>query len=127
MNGQKAPLQFSILRLAIALGVFGIPFAFLVDPDVSDVMVAAGIGGALAILVLNVGRANQARILNLLAFAVISGVFWGLLGPRVTMNGEIRPTERIQTVQRLISGAMVGSLVGLIWNLFAVNGKRKGE
>lgn len=118
MAQKKPPLQFSIRRLALALGVFGIPFAFLANYGPAGAVIASGIGCALATLILSYGRASQSRILNLLIFAAMAGAIWLHLFIHNPFHFSRLDVDDFQ-LGCTVSVAS-GGLIGWVWNQFAI-------
>lgn len=113
MNNSEPPFQFSILRLAIALCVFGIPFAFFAHKGEKGILLSIVIGGALAGLALILGRQDRYRILNLLICAAIGGAVSMLLAPDVSYADRHQTAAGAWTIR----GIAIGCILGWIWNL----------
>jgi predicted membrane channel-forming protein YqfA (hemolysin III family) len=114
---ENPPLQFSILRLAIALSVFGIPFAFFADKGESRILLSILVGSALACISLVVARRDRHRVVDLILFASIVALACMLFVPAAIDGGYCRTPQVVDSVYRAIAGALVGSFLGWLWNL----------
>lgn len=113
---QNPPLQFSILRLAIALSVFGIPFAFFAHKGEAGIFLSIVVGSALACLSLIIARRDRHRVVDLFLCTSIGALIGVLIAP--TLTNEMHP-RTIDTVVIYfgIAGAIAGTVFNGIWNL----------
>lgn len=117
LPNENPPLQFSILRLAIALSVFGIPFAFFAQKGEAGILLSIVVGSALALLALLISRRDRHRVTDLLLFAMIGGIGSALIAPSVTYDDNWRASPGVDLLHWIIAGAAVGCLLGWLWNL----------
>lgn len=115
MSDSSPPFQFNLLRLAAAMTIFAIPFAFHTSKESTGIPFAIIAGSVLATLVLLAGRKQNLRYINLFAFIVIGGFLGFLLRPEL-VGGFTRVPQEPDIPVWMITGASLGGVVGLIWN-----------
>lgn len=114
---QNPPLQFSILRLAFALGLFTTPIAFVAGQQSVGIMFAVIAAAIIATLSLLAARKSNLRYINLFALTAIGGICGVLIRPELVNTAFSRVTQESDILFWFVLGAALGSIIGCIWNL----------